>query len=225
MKKYIAEFAGTCALTLAVFGSIALAGNIPGALSAGIVLGLLVFTIGKVSGAHVNPAVTLGALSLKKISKQDAGFYILAQFAGAALAIVFAKINGMNPPLVGDFSAHAIVAEILGTILFTFGIASIVFASDESKAKSSDIAAPLVIGGSLTIGATIASGLGSNGVLNPAVAFGLGTFGWAYLIGPIVGAIIGMWLFVYMNCACDSTCADGVCTCPVKGKSKTSHNA
>jgi glycerol uptake facilitator-like aquaporin len=225
MKKYIAEFAGTCALTLAVFGSIALEGNIPGALSAGIVLGLLVFTIGKVSGAHVNPAVTLGALSLKKISRQDAAFYILAQFAGAALAIIFAKINGMTPPLVGDFSSHALIAEILGTILFTFGIASVVFSSEATASKASDISAPLVIGGSLTIGATIASGLGSNGVLNPAVAFGLGTFGWAYLIGPIVGSLIGMWLYVYMNCSCDSTCVDGVCTCPVKGKTKIENKA
>jgi glycerol uptake facilitator-like aquaporin len=56
-----------------------------------------------------------------------------------------------------------------------------------------------VIGGSLAIGATIAAGLGSNAILNPAIAFGIGSFGIAYIIGPIVGAVLGMWLFKAIN--------------------------
>ena len=71
MKKYIAEFIGTFALTLAVAGSLAATGGIPTALVAGITLGLFVFTIGRLSGAHINPAVTIGAWSMKKISLQN----------------------------------------------------------------------------------------------------------------------------------------------------------
>ena len=91
-----------------------------------------------------------------------------------------------------SFSWVSIIAEAIGALVFTFGIASIVLASDSTKAEPK---APFVIGGSLTLGATIAVGLGSNAVLNPAVAFAIGSFGLAYIIGPLVGAVAGMWLF------------------------------
>jgi glycerol uptake facilitator-like aquaporin len=204
MKKYIVEFFGTCVLSLAVLGSITLAENLPGVLTAGITLGLLVFTIGKVSGAHVNPAVSIGAWSLRKISNSDLCFYILAQFAGAALALIIARLSEVMPPLVALFSPTVLLAEILGTFVFTFGIASVVLATDADKAKTTDLTPPVVVGGSLTLGATIAAGLGSNGILNPAVAFALGSFGCAYIVGPIVGSLLGMYVYSCLVCDCEA---------------------
>lgn len=193
MKKYIAEFIGTAILSLAVVGSIINGAGFVTLLTVGITLGLLVATIGSISGAHVNPAVTLGLLSIKKIEWKDALAYIVAQFAGAALALILIRVHGIPlPQIVSDFSWVSAVAEVIGALVFTFGIASIVLASDSTKAESK---APYVIGGSLTLGATIASGLGSNAILNPAVAFSIGSLGIAYAIGPIVGAVAGMWLF------------------------------
>ena len=87
MKKYIAEFMGTAVLSLAVVGSIVNGAGFVTLLTVGITLGLLVATIGFISGAHVNPAVTLGLLSIKKIEWKEALTYIVAQFAGAALAL------------------------------------------------------------------------------------------------------------------------------------------
>ncbi|MDQ5912556.1 MAG: hypothetical protein QG568_771, partial [Patescibacteria group bacterium] len=148
---------------------------------------------GFISGAHVNPAVTLGLLSIKKIEWKEALVYIIAQFAGAALSLILVRLHGTALPAISyTFSWTSIVAEAIGALIFTFGITSIVLASDSTKAESK---APFVIGGSLTLGATIAAGLGSNAVLNPAVAFGIGSLGLAYVIGPIVGAVAGMWLF------------------------------
>ncbi|MEN9649409.1 MAG: hypothetical protein RL094_376 [Candidatus Parcubacteria bacterium] len=189
MKKYIAEFIGACTLTMAVLGTAVQPTGLPTVLAAGITLGLFVFTIGKISGAHINPAVTIGALSLKKISLKEAGYYIFAQFAGAALALIVGGLLHFKLQISGYFSWMALVGEAVGALIFTFGIASVVLA------RESVPHAAFIIGGSLTIGASIAVALGANGVLNPAVAFGIGSFGWAYLIGPIVGSVAGMWLY------------------------------
>lgn len=189
MKKYIAEFIGTFGLALAVLGSLSVQGSLPTVLIAGITLGLFVATIGVISGAHINPAVTIGAYSLKKISLNDGIIYIIAQFAGAALAILLGRMHSLGAPLVSDFSWVSLIAETVGALVFTFGIASIVLAKEEKTQ------APLIIGGSLTLGASLAMAIGSNGVLNPAVAFGIGSFGITYIIGPIIGALAGMWLY------------------------------
>jgi glycerol uptake facilitator protein len=193
MKKYIAEFFGTFVLTITVLGSLSVVdGQIPTALLAGAVLGLFVYSIGKISGTHINPAVTLGLWSLKKFKSQDVFFYILAQFAGAALAVIIGKYLGVLSGVDGIYSPQALIGEIIGALIFTFGIASAVFAKEtDSDAHF----APLVIGGSLTLGASVAAFLGSNGVLNPAVAFGINSFGIAYIIGPVIGSILGMWLY------------------------------
>jgi glycerol uptake facilitator-like aquaporin len=215
MTKYIAEFIGTAILSLAVLGSVVLTTNIQGSLVAGITLAILAYAIGKISGAHINPAVTLGLFSLKKINKVDTLFYILAQFAGAALALIALRFFSISIPLRSIASAPAFFAELVGALVFTFGIASVVFNKKESEGNLF----PFVIGASLTIGATIAAGLGSYGVLNPAVAFALGTFNLAYLLGPIVGSVFGMWLYAYLSCNCTDTCTD--CECPIKDLNAT----
>jgi len=202
MKKYIAEFFGTFVLALAVLGSLSQTGGIPTALVAGITLGLFVFTVGKVSGTHLNPAVTLGAWSVKKIAAKEVLPYILAQFAGAALAIITAKYAGLFSSVEGAWSIKAFIGETVGTLVFAFGIASVLFASpseSETHASVQGLRAPFIIGGSLAIGATVASGLGASGILNPAVAFTLGSFGLAYIIGPVIGSVAGMWLYKYIS--------------------------
>lgn len=193
MKKYIAEFIGTAVLTLAVVGSIINGSGFVTLLTVGITLALFVATIGSISGSHINPAVTLGLLSIKKIHWKEALFYIVAQFAGAALALILVRLHGAEiPALDYTFSWTSLVAEFVGALIFTFGISTIVLAHDAHKAESK---APFVIGASLTVGATLAAALGSNAVINPAVAFGIGSLGLAYVIGPVLGAVAGFWLF------------------------------
>lgn len=223
MKKYIAEFLGTFALTLAVAGSLAVNGSIPTALVAGITLGLFVYTIGRLSGAHINPAVTIGAWTLKKISKQNASAYILSQFAGASLAVILLGLAKVSLPVTAnawnDFSLIIFISEIVGTIIFTFGIASVVLSKEagsstsDSGSLTSSILAPFIIGGSLAIGIILASGLGGNGALNPAVAFGIGSLNLEYLLGPIIGSIAGMWLFKKLVCDCNKDVSTGKCDC------------
>ncbi len=193
MNKYLVEFLGTCTLTLVVFISIANELTMTPVIAM-LTLGLFVYTIGHISGCHINPAVTAGLLTLGKISMQDAAGYIIAQFAGAFVAMQIAtgifKIEPLEQLGLLTVTADMNVglAEGLGMMLFTFGIAAVVYG------KAKEQMSGIVVGGSLLLGIMLAT-VASNGVLNPAVAWGIGSFNMMYLLGPIVGSIIGMQLY------------------------------
>jgi glycerol uptake facilitator-like aquaporin len=189
MKKYIAELIGTFALTAVVIGSLSGSFPVPTPVLAALTLGLFVYSVGHISGAHINPAVTIGIFSIGKIKFSDAIAYIVAQFIGAALAmwtIHLAFGANMVYYLTATDSMRVGLAELLGTFFFTFGIASVVYGHADSHMSG------VVVGGSLLLGITLAALIGSNGVLNPAVAFGIGSFNLTYLLAPIIGSILGM---------------------------------
>jgi glycerol uptake facilitator protein len=194
LKKLTAEFIGTAILSLAVLLSVTVSdGVLITPILAGLVLGLFVYSIGAVSGCHINPAVTLGLWSISKISTKDAAQYIVAQSLGglAAFGIVAATIGGVSLGLVAEDSS-VFLAELVGTAIFTFGIASVVYG------KVADTASGLVIGGSLLLGIILAVALGSGGILNPAVGIALGSTSLSYVLGSIVGAMIGMFTYRHL---------------------------
>ncbi len=192
MKKYIAELLGTFALTLVVGLSLSGIFPIPTPVLAALTLGLFVYSIGHISGTHINPAVTIGAWSIKKISTKDGLIYIVSQCIGAALALLIVTFT-VGAPVVSLSDTWMIaLAELVGTFFFTFSIASVVYG------KTSSTMSGVVIGGSLLLGITVAALLGSNGVLNPAVAFGIGSFGLAYIFAPIVGSVLGMQVYKHL---------------------------
>ena len=190
MKKYIAEALGTFALSLTV--ALSLVGHfpIPTPVLAALVLGLFVYSVGHLSGTHINPAVTIGAWSIQKISRNDAIMYIIAQFVGAGATLGTLAFLGINSTGLAVFNNLTVGgAEALGTFFFTFGIASVIYG------KAPHGFSGLVVGGSLLFGIAIAVMLGSNGVLNPAVALGIQTFSLAYVLGPIIGSVLGMQVY------------------------------
>lgn len=195
VRKYLAEMFGTFTLTLLV--SLSLTGSFPIATPAlaGFVLAMFVYTIGSISGSHINPAVTIGLWFRKKISTNDSIYYIIFQILGAVFAMLINQYYiGSTPNLIAGSAINpmVIVAEAFGMMVFTFGISAVV---DE---KVSPAASGLVVGGSLFLGILIAS-VGSNGVLNPAVALGIGSFSLSYVLGPIIGSIIGFTLYQELN--------------------------
>lgn len=188
-KALAAELFGTFILTLAVLISVNHTGfPIPTPWIAGLTVGLLVYTIGPISGCHINPAVTSGLLAIGKIEPAAAGAYIVAQIIGAAAAL---GIGGLLFPApiqldVGN-SAHLGLSELLGSVVLLFGIASVVIG------RVPAVMSGVVIGGSLTLGISFAAHA-SNGVVNPAVAFGIGSLSLAYVWGPVAGAVLGCLL-------------------------------
>lgn len=190
MKRYFAEAFGTGVLAFMVGLSVTSTFAVPTPILAGLVLGLFVYSIGHLSGAHINPAVTLGAWSIGKIKTDEAGKYLVAQFIGAGGALVLLSALGITlPPMMVSTSLTTGLAELIGMTLFTFGIASVIYGRTPSQMSG------VVVGSSLFAGIAIAVMLGSNGVLNPAVALTLGSFGVMYILGPIFGSILGMQLY------------------------------
>lgn len=166
------------------------------AVVAAFTLAMFVLTIGKVSGANINPAVTIGLWASGKIKVHKAVSYILAQFAGAfgafALSSVFIagqKFSGFTT--TGDWKIMA--AEAIGMMIFAFGIANVVINQKEG------VEAALTVGGSLFLGIVFAGIVAGAGVLNPAVAFAVKSFSWAHVVGPVVGSVVGMFVAFFLN--------------------------
>jgi glycerol uptake facilitator-like aquaporin len=190
----LAELIGTFLLTLGVILSVnAGAGSaLATAVIAAFTLMICVYTIGNISGSHINPAVTLSLLSGGKISSQNALIYIICQILGAILAVVVAGLltgNAMAFSVSGNFDMAIFFTELIGALFFLFGISAVVWG------KVNDAFHGFVVGGSLLLGIMLSAHAGGLGILNPAVALGVGAFNLATIAGPIIGGILGVILY------------------------------
>lgn len=190
----VAEFMGATVLATAVYAMVGRT-TFPlfEAIAAGLTVGLLVQTIGAASGAHVNPAITLGLWSVRKIKTLQAVLYIAAQMLGglAAWGLINYFLGHSIDSIAGKFDWKILIAEGVGAFVFAFGFASAIY----QKYEGGKLA--FTVGSSLTIGILVAS-LGSNAVVNPAVALGIQSWNWAYAAGPLVGGIIGMNVYALL---------------------------
>lgn len=189
MRKYLAEFIGTFFLVLIVSSSITNSFAIPTPTLAALMLGIFVYTIGSISGCHLNPAVTLGLMSLKKIKFKEALNYVLAQLLGASLALFVARVFEASPELVISDNTSVYYAELLGMVIFTFGISAVVLGQIDSKLNG------IIVGTSLFLGLAVASTLGSAALLNPAVMLGLAISSPSYFMAELMGSVIGFNLY------------------------------
>lgn len=185
-RAYAAELFGTFLLAFMVRTAVGAPIDFPVPIIAGLMLGIIVYMLGSVSGAHVNPAVTLGLWSIGKIGARDAVAYIIAQMVGGFLAFFagnwyFGSLSGGDTPLLSTG-----IAEAIGAAILVLGVTSVVYG------KTPKEAAGLTIGTALTLGA-FSTTLMSQGAVNPAVAVSLGLYSVMYLVGPLVGGIIAAW--------------------------------
>ncbi len=187
-KAYVAEAIGTFVLSFAVLETLSYGAAFPVIVPvvAALTLALFVYTIGSFSGCHINPSVTLAQFSIGKISAKDAAVYIVAQFIGAGLALFLSKFFGAVSPLTPSaFDFHLFAAELIGATFFNFGITAVVLGKVEKQMSG------VVVGGSLLLGLLTTVALGAAGILNPAVAFALNSFSVVYVLGPVLGAVLG----------------------------------
>lgn len=192
----VAEFLGTAVLaTVAINVSRSQIGiSYFVAIGVGLALALLVLMFGRVSGAHLNPAVTIGLWTLRKIGTIQAIAYLAMQMLGGLAAWQLANyfVGQEIASIAGNaFDWKVLVGEAVGTLVFTFAIAVAVYQETEMAKKAA------LIGGGLFLGVIVAS-LASNAVLNPAVALGNQSWSRAYIFGPIIGSVIGMNLYVLL---------------------------
>ncbi|HLC76146.1 MAG TPA: aquaporin [Candidatus Peribacterales bacterium] len=184
IHAYAAELLGTFLLALLVHLSLGSSFPVPTPVVAGLTLGLIVYMFGSVSGAHVNPAVTVGLAVIHKISWNDAAAYIVMQLTGGLLAMMVGNtLMGTQLDVIAGNTLSIGIAEALGAAILVLGVSSVVLGKAPKEASG------LTIGTALTLGALTASSV-SNGVVNPAVAVGIGSVSLAYIVGPLVGGAI-----------------------------------
>lgn len=168
----------------------------------GFTLMILVYATGHISGGHLNPAVTLGALIRGAISVGDAIVYWIAQFIGGALGalVALAVFPTAETPLEIEVGPSFIVEAI-----FTFILVFVVLNVATSKDTEGNSFYGLAIGSTVVVGA-FAVGPISGGGFNPAVALGLtvnGAFAWSniwlYVLAPLVGGLLAGLVFRVLN--------------------------
>jgi aquaporin NIP len=202
MKKYFAEFVGTFALVFAGTGAIVI-NEVSGgvithvgvALTFGLIVLAMIYTLGDISGAHINPAVTFGFLVARRFPVKQVLPFVLAQCAGALLAsLILHFLFPQNATLGATLPAGpAIQSFVLETILT--GLLMLAVLSVSTDAKEKGMTAGIAIGSVIALEAMFAGpicGASMNPArsLAPALVSGHLNALWIYLLAPIAGAVI-----------------------------------
>jgi aquaporin Z len=215
-QKMVAEFIGTFTLIFIGAGSICLdkfmapggsVGLLGIAIAHGLAIAIMVTAMGHISGAHFNPAVTIGFWVTRKLSTFDTILYWMAQLAGAAAAAYLLKVvfpedawraAGLGvPALAHDLSRTT--GMILEAVM-TFFLVWVVFATAVDERGAFNKVGGFAIGLTITMDILMGGPL-TGAAMNPARAFGpaLAARNWAnhgvYWIGPLAGAVVAAWLY------------------------------
>lgn len=196
LAPIVAEVLGTFILATAAIGAggyFDLGAPWYVSISVGVTLAALVLIIGRVSGAHVNPAITLGLWTLRKIDTFKAIAYVAAQLLGGLLALAFVEYVTDMDILQSGFSSldgRVFVAEMTGAAVFGFGVAAAIM----QKLEGFRLA--FTVGASLTLGILVAA-IAAPGYLNPAVALANNTWDRTVVMAPLFGAVIGMNVYSF----------------------------
>lgn len=207
MRKFGSEFFGTFCLVFAGTGAIIVNDITGGAIThvgVSLIFGLIVlamiYTLGDVSGAHLNPAVTLGFLIMGRFEKRSVLPYISGQLLGAIAAsgtlhFLFPDHKTLGATLPAGSIGQSFILEMLLTLILMFVILSV-----SAGAKEKGITAGIAVGAVIALEAMLAgpiSGASMNPVRSvaPALLSGNLTGLWIYLLAPPLGAILSVPLF------------------------------
>ena len=232
MKKYIAEMIGTFVLTLMGCGSAVFAGiglgttgfgvsTLGVAFAFGLAVIAMAYTIGNISGCHINPAITMGVWASGRMKGKEAGGYMLFQVVGAiiASAVIYflvhtgnegglsAVFNDTTTTGANSFLPGTIVPAFVAEFIFTFIFVLVVLGTTDSK-KGAGAFAGLAIGLTLVLVHIVCIPITGTSV-NPARSIGPAIFAciqgdctpisqiWLFIVAPIAGALLsaGVWKY------------------------------
>ena len=226
MKKYLAEMVGTMVLVLMGCGVAVSLGcdpvaNIPAVVGTAFAFGLAVvamaYTIGGISGCHINPAITLGCLLTKRISAKDACMYMIFQVIGAFIgsAILYLLVNnvaGMDGTGANDLQQNVnVTGGLIAEIVFTCVFVLVVLGATAKTNGATNNFAGLAIGLSLILVHLVCIRYTGTSV-NPARSIAPAIFQggtalshlWIFIVGPFAGAILAavIWMIIDPICCC-----------------------
>ncbi len=222
MKKYLAELVGTFVLTFLGCGAavslscgVDTASVVGTAVAFGLAVVAMAYTIGGISGCHINPAITLGVFLSGKMSFKDCGLYMVFQIIGALLAAaVLCALAGCDSGLganalqEGISMQQGIIAEVVLTMLFVLVVLG---ATSKTNGATGNFAG-LAIGLSLILIHLV--GIHYTGTsVNPARSIGPALFEggqalqqlWVFIVGPFVGGALAAlcWKLIGCECCCE----------------------
>jgi aquaporin Z len=211
LKRLIGEFLGTFGLVFCGTGAIVINQESNGAithLGIAIVFGLIVMSMilsfGHISGAHINPAVSIALCVSKRFSWRHLAPYILAQLAGALLASsVLHYLFPLNELLGATIPSGSDIQSYVLEFILTFLLMIVILTSTQKKDHS-------LLGPALAIGATVGlealfAGPICGASMNPARSLSPAIIGdhyqslWVYIFGPVMGALVGSFVFAILN--------------------------
>jgi len=223
LKALIAECIGTFVLVFFACGVAALTGGslVATALAFGLVIVAMAYSVGRISGCHINPAVSLGCLLTGRMSFKDFLGYVCAQliggFLGALALFGIAKMAGLTlfgnacNTLFGNGKAGSYIGAILVEVILTFVFVYVILNVTDPKNEGAGKKAGLIIGLTLTLVHLL--GIGFTGTsVNPArsigTAFGALIFNgdaeplkiiWIFIIAPLLGAACAALVFKLLH--------------------------
>jgi MIP family channel proteins len=219
-QAYMAEFIGTFALVFFGSASVTIFTVILGlsspassflgiAFAYGLTLMIMVYAIGQISGCHINPAITIAAVALRKLEVDDGIAYLVAQVLAATLAawanaliLPGGRLINFGAPApsaaIGQNSAVAVVVEAIISFFLMFSVYAVLYAGKVPMGASG-----VLVGMTLVVDVLLAGPL-TGGVANPVRALGpdivVGSYQtlWVYWVGPIIGALIAGFAYQHL---------------------------
>jgi aquaporin NIP len=204
MRKCFAEFFGTFALVFAGSGAIVINGASGGvithvgiALTFGLVVLAMIYTVGDISGAHLNPAVTLGFFAARRFPARAVGPYVISQLLGAIAAslllhFLFPQDKALGLTLPAGGVMQSFVLEMVLTFVLMWVILSV-----SSGAQEKGITAGIAVGSVIALEAMFAGPI-SGASMNPARSLGPALVSlrfeelWIYLSATVLGALLAV---------------------------------
>ncbi len=216
MRKLLAELLGTFTLVFAGTGAIVInaashgaIGHAGIALTFGLVVLAMIYTFGDVSGAHLNPAVTIAFAVARRFAWRDVPGYLGAQFGGALAASLLLRVlypadATLGATLPSGTEMQSFVLEVVLTAILMLTILSV-----STGAKEKGITAGIAIGGVVGLEAMFAGpacGASMNPArsLAPALVSGHLEHLWLYLVATVLGALIAVPLCIGVRGSCES---------------------
>jgi aquaporin Z len=204
MKKLIAEFFGTFALVFAGTGAIVIdevsggaVSHVGVALTFGLIVLAMIYTLGDISGAHLNPAVTLGFFAARRMPAVQVLPYVVSQCSGAIgasllLRFLFPTNASLGSTAPAGPALQSFVLEVILTAILMFVILGVSTGASE-KGITAGIAIGAVIGlEALFAGPITGASMNPARSLAPALVSLNLTSLWIYLIAPVLGAALGV---------------------------------
>ena len=211
MKKYIAELIGTFILVFCGTGAVVIDQQTHGsvthigvAMTFGLVVMSLIYTLGNISGAHFNPAVSIAFTMAKKFKLNQLAPYITFQLAGAALASLSLKLLfPMNEYLGATVPSGSALQSFMLEIFLTFFL-MLVIINVATGSKEQGMFAGIAIGSVVLLEAMFAGPI-CGASMNPARSFGPAIVSmhfdnlWIYILAPVIGAMIAIYCWTYLK--------------------------